>query len=226
MSPEERALAWLNATYGGLVELAAPHPVHETSTAWLLACRTRPQPGYPRTPMLAASVAVPKHGGHPFHPAPSAPLDDPGHHAGQARRINARGCVVALHSAIDGSPSVPLPWRPSDEAPGWWARLLRRYFSRFTPVGVGGWDDVVRAVSEPGPDTRGLVWVRREIGGHEATGNLVYAHNNKGRVVFLDGLTSSLARLDTSLVRELVLVRALPVEAGGRSTGQGSIAST
>jgi hypothetical protein len=88
--------------------------------------------------------------------------------------------------------------------------MTRRYFPEFQRIEAGDWDDVVKAVTEPGPDTRGVVWVRREIGGHEATGNLLYAHNNKGQVVLLDGLTSSLARLDTAMVRELVLVRALP----------------
>jgi hypothetical protein len=219
-TPHDRAAAWLNATYAGLVQLAAPHPALETATAWLFPCRAVPQPGYPGTPMLAASVVVPKDGGSPFHPAPSNPLADLAPAAspeeaafrvdGQPRRINARGCTVALHSAISGAPSVPLPWRPSDEAPGWVARLKRRYFPEFTRVPVSSWDDVVKAVTEPGPDTRGVVWVRREIGGHEATGNLLYAHNNKGQVVLLDGLTSSLARLDTDLVRELVLLRALP----------------
>ncbi|WP_426499739.1 YrhB domain-containing protein [Streptomyces sp. D54] len=128
----------------------------------------------------------------------------------QGRRINARGTVVAMHSAINGSPSVPLAWQPSDEAPGWWSRLTRRYFPEFERVSANSWDEVVKAVAEPGPDTRGLVWIRRELGGQEATGNLVYAHNNKGQVVFLDSLTSSLARLDPDQVRELVLVRALP----------------
>ncbi|MFF8396395.1 YrhB domain-containing protein [Streptomyces sp. NPDC016172] len=218
-SPDQRATAWLNATYGGLVRLAVGHPVHETAAAWLMACRPLPQPGFPETPMMAASVVVPKDGGTPFHPAPSAPLADlepvPPEDAArraatQARRINIRGCVVTLHSAIDGAPSTPLPWQPSDEAPGWWDRLTRRYFPQFTRIEVGGWDDVIRAVTETGPDTRGVVWVRREVGGHEATGNLLYAHNHKGQVVLLDALTSSLARLDLSLVRELVLIRALP----------------
>jgi hypothetical protein len=219
-NPEQRATAWLAATYRGLVQLATPHPVHESPTAWLMACRAAPQPGYPGTPMLAASVVVPKDGGALFHPAPSNPLADLAPAAspqeaafrveGQSRRINARGCTVALHSAISGAPSVPLPWRPSDEAPGWVARLKRRYFPEFTRIPVDSWDDVIKAVTEPGPDTRGVMWVRREIGGHEATGNLLYAHNNKGQVVLLDGLTSSLARLDTDLVRELVLLRALP----------------
>ncbi|MFE6287642.1 YrhB domain-containing protein [Streptomyces sp. NPDC057877] len=219
MNPVARATAWLNDTYRGLAELSAPHPVYETPTAWMFACRTLSQPGYPATPMLAASVVVPKDGSAPFHPAPSDPLADlapadpertAARSAGQARRINARGCLVAVHSALDRAPSSPLPWQPSDEAPGWWARLTRRYFPGFRPVPVGDWDAVVRAMAEPGPDTRGVVWVRRELGGAEATGNLLYAHNNKGNVVLLDGLTSSLARLDPALVRELVLFRSLP----------------
>jgi hypothetical protein len=170
--------------------------------------------------MLASSVVVPKDGGSPYHPAPSVPLADlepasPQESAaraeGQGRRVNARGCVVAVHSTMEGAPSVALPWHPSDEAPGWWARLCRRYFPQFERVAVSDWDDVIKAVGEPGDGTRGLVWVRREIGGHEATGNLLYATNNKGQVVFLDGLTSSLARLDTApLLRELVFLRALP----------------
>ncbi len=72
------------------------------------------------------------------------------------------------------------------------------------------WNDVIRAVDEPGPDTRGVVWVRREIGGAEASGNLLYAHNNKGQVVLLDPLAGGLAKLDPSMVRELVLVRFRP----------------
>ncbi|MGW0282701.1 YrhB domain-containing protein [Streptomyces sp. NPDC003236] len=219
LSPDHAASAWLQATYGGLVELAAAEPIYETVTSWLMSCRTAPQPGYPHTPMLASSIVVPKEGGSPFHPAPGSPLADlepaPPQEAAhrvhnQSRRINARGCLIALHSAINGSPSAPLPWRPSDEAPGWWARLSRRYFPEFERVGVNNWDDVVRALGEPGPDTRGVVWLRREIGGHEATGNLLYAHNNEGQVVLLDGLTSSLAKLETALVRDVVLLRALP----------------
>ena len=65
---------------------------------------------------------------------------------------------------------------------------------------------MVRAVADPGPDTRGVVWLRREAGGVEATGNLLYAHNNKG-VVLLDGMAGGLAKLDTSLLRELLLIR-------------------
>ncbi|MFF3915394.1 toxin glutamine deamidase domain-containing protein [Streptomyces sp. NPDC001852] len=218
VDPERQATAWLQATYGGLVEPSAPTPVHETATAWLMACRALPQPGFPGTPMLAASVVVPKDGGTPFHPSPSDPLADlsPGPltqaaHHGHPQRLNARGCLVAVHCGIDGNPSVALPWYPSHEAPGWWARLGRRYFPEFERVRVTDWDDVTKAITEPGPDTRGVIWVRREIGGHEVSGNLLYAHNNQGQVVFLDGLTASLARLDPpALLRELVLLRGLP----------------
>ncbi|WP_030420845.1 MULTISPECIES: YrhB domain-containing protein [unclassified Streptomyces] len=225
-NPGERAADWLRATYGGLVELSVPHPVHETPAAWLMACRPLPQPGYPETPMLAASVVVPKAGGSPFHPSPSAPLADlepaapqemAGRVEGQPRRINTRGCLVSVHSAIGQAPSVALPWKPSDEAPGWWERLTRRYFPEFTQVPVRAWDDVVRAVAEPGPDTRGVVWVRRAVAGHEATGNLLYAHNNKGQVVLLDPTASALARLDDPLVRDVVLLRATPEAAALRS---------
>ncbi|GGR97937.1 hypothetical protein GCM10010269_41030 [Streptomyces humidus] len=222
--PARRAAAWLRLTYGDLVEPATTHPVHETDTAWMLSCRALPQPGYPRTPMLAASVVVPKDGSSPFHPAPADPLADlappasPAEAAdraqGQPRRINVRGRVVALHAALCGAPACPLPWRPSDEAPGWVARLKRRYFTDFVRTPADTWDDVIKAMSETGPETRGVIWLRREIGGHEATGNLLYAHNNNRRVVFLDAVTSSLARLDTSHVRELTLLRALPTRPG------------
>lgn len=47
-TPDQRATAWLNATYGGLVQLAVGHPVHETAAAWLMACGPLPQPGFHR----------------------------------------------------------------------------------------------------------------------------------------------------------------------------------
>ncbi|MET7598868.1 MULTISPECIES: YrhB domain-containing protein [unclassified Streptomyces] len=219
-TPERQAAEWLQRTYRGLVELADLQPVHESATAWLMACRAVQQPGYPQTPMLAASIVLPKDGSSPFHPSPSDPLGDLepaplldaaiARVENQGRRINARGCVVSLHSAINKSPSSPLAWQPSDEAPGWWSRLSRRYFPEFERQRASSWDEIVKAVQETGPDTRGVVWLRREINGREATGNLIYAHNNKGQVVFLDGLTSSLARLDSQHVRELVLIRATP----------------
>ncbi|MGW6295272.1 toxin glutamine deamidase domain-containing protein [Streptomyces sp. NPDC055058] len=221
--PARLATEWLRQTYGGLVELSAPDPVHETPAAWLLACRSVTQPGFPRTPMLAASVVVPRYSGLPFHPAPSAPLADldpapAWEHAdrqvSQPARLNVRGRTVALHHRIDRTAASPLPWAPGHEAPGWWGRLVRRYFPGFRETPAGDWDDVVRALTGAGPDARGLVWVRRELGGQEITGHLVYGHNNDGRVVFLDAMTASPARLETGGVRELRLLLAPP---GGRN---------
>ncbi|WP_037679525.1 YrhB domain-containing protein [Streptomyces griseus] len=218
-SPEQLASAWLHQTYRGLVQLSTPNPVYETAMAWMFACRTLEQPGYPSTPMLAASLVVPKDGSSPFHPSTSDPLADMApvgpqqaadRVAAQSRRINARGCVVTVHSAINGAPSTPLPWQPSDEAPGWWDRLARRYFPGFERVPVSDWDSLIREVGDSGPDTRGVVWVRRQLGGAEATGNLLYAHNNKGQVVLLDAQAGGLAKLDTTLLRELVVIRQLP----------------
>ncbi|WP_172624674.1 toxin glutamine deamidase domain-containing protein [Streptomyces griseofuscus] len=116
-----------------------------------------------------------------------------------------------MHCGIDGIPVTALPWRPFHEAPGWWERLGRRYFPRFEPVAVRDWDDVVRAVEAPGPGTRGIVRVRRRLRDQEVSGNLLYVHNNQGRVVFLDGLAGALGRLDPPpLLRELTLLRTLP----------------
>ncbi|MER7716786.1 toxin glutamine deamidase domain-containing protein [Streptomyces flaveolus] len=214
--PVQLAADWLHWTYNGLVELAAPDVVHETSAAWLLSCRSVAQPGFPRTPMLAASIVVPKYGGLPYHPAPGDPLADlksapmweyADRLASQPHRLNIRGRVTALHNRIDRITVTPLPWAPGHEAPGWWSRLARRYFPGFVETAVDDWDDVIRTVADAGLDSRGLIWVRREMGGQEITGHLLYAHNNDGRVVFLDAMTASLAKLETEGVRSLRLLR-------------------
>ncbi|GLX18408.1 YrhB domain-containing protein [Streptomyces lavendulae] len=217
--PWQTALEWLLKTYRGLVELAGIEPVAEDAGTWLFACRTIEQPGYPRTPMLAASVVVPKDAGTPFHPAADDPWGDAAAYTRtgvepdretQARRLNSRGCVVTVAAAIAGAPSSPLPWSPSHEAPGWWELLLRRYFPGVEQLRCGSWDEVIRRAQETGSDTQGVVWVRRAIGGTEVSGHLLYVHNSDGQVVFLDGMTGGLARLDTTSVLELVFARFRP----------------
>ncbi|MGW1639807.1 toxin glutamine deamidase domain-containing protein [Streptomyces lavendulae] len=214
--PWQRALEWLLTTYQGLVGLAGIEPVAEDAGTWLFACRTVERPGHPRTPMLTASVVVPKDLGRPFHPASDDPWTDAGEYTRtqqerdpevQARRLNPRGCVVTVAAAIAGAPSTPLPWQPAHEAPGWWELLLTRYFPAAEQIRCGSWDEVVRRAGETGPDTQGVVWVRRVIRGTEVSGHLLYVHNNDGRVVFLDGMTGGLARLDTVGVLELVFAR-------------------
>jgi hypothetical protein len=105
---------------------------------------------------------------------------------------------------------MALPWRPEHESAGWWGEFIQRYFPTAEVGPCADWDTVIRAVSEPGPDTRGVVWLRRELNGAEATGHLLYAHNNKGQVVLLDPQAQRLARLETANVRELVLARVAP----------------
>ncbi|MEU2721790.1 YrhB domain-containing protein [Streptomyces smyrnaeus] len=215
----EAALDWLRATYGGLVELRTDEPVAEDEASRLFACRAVPQPGYPGRPMLAASVAVPKDGGSPFHPASHDLWGDLAEFARtrkprpveeQGRRLNARGCVVAVECGLAGTPAVPLPWSPAHEAPGWWDLLLRRYFPDADRLTCGDWDEVIRATQESGPGTRGVVWIRRQAAGVEVSGHLVHVHNDDGKVVFLDGMTGRLAQLETAGVRFLKYARRSP----------------
>ncbi|MGH3323947.1 MAG: YrhB domain-containing protein [Streptomyces sp.] len=217
----QQALHWLQATYGGLVELAQQEPVAEDSATWLFGCRSMRQPGYPPTPMLAASVVVPKDGSIPFHPAANDPLADiaefgrapsPRLPENQARKLNSRGCVVTVASAINGAPTSSLPWTPAHEAPGWWTLLLRRYFPGAEQLHCASWDDVIVKAQEPGLGTQGVVWVRRETGGVETTGHLIYVLNDKNGVTFLDGMTGALAKLDAEGIRSLTFARTRPTE--------------
>lgn len=219
LDPHRQARTWLDSTYRGLVELASPEPVAESFGTWHFACRARCQPGYPETPMLAATVVVPKDGSVPFHPAANDPWGDveefirsrsPRTAEVQARKLNSRGCAVAVGSAVAGSPSSPLPWSPSHEAPGWWDILLRRYFPEAEVLECADWEAVIAAAQAPGPGTQGVVWLRREIKGLEATGHLLFVHNNKGNVVLLDGMSSGLGRMETEGVRGLTVARCRP----------------
>lgn len=210
------ALTWLDRTYGGRVELAGPMPVAETAAAFVFAARLPPRPGHPPAPMLTAAVAVPRRGATPFHLATADPLGDLAeftanpaprapHH--QALRTNARGSVLAVDAAVDGYAASAMPWRPEEEVHGWWERLVGTHFPGAAVGELATWDEVVEAVADTGPDTRGVVWIRRELGGFEFTGHLVYAHNNDGQVILLDGQTGELANLEVELVRGLVLAR-------------------
>ncbi|MGI5229578.1 toxin glutamine deamidase domain-containing protein [Actinoallomurus sp. CA-142502] len=225
--PDPRRLAdhWLQRCYGFPLRLAGSGPVAETAQAWLFSVAQLPVPGAPPVtspaPMLTALVCVPKNGAPPFHPATDDPWADlagfdrdprPRDPVVQARRTNARGCVLAAHAAISGAPApAPAPpWRPEHESAGWWNEFIRGHFPTAEVGPCADWDTVIRAVGEPGPDTRGVVWLRRELNGAEATGHLLYAHNDNGRVVLLDPQARRLARLETTNVRQLVLARIGP----------------
>jgi hypothetical protein len=223
IDPRRLAGHWLQRCYGFPLRLVGSGPVAETPQAWVFSVAQLPVPGAPPVtspaPMLTALVCVPKNGTPPFHPATTDPWGDladfdrdprPRDPVVQARRTNARGCVLAAHAAVSGAPAVALPWRPEDEWAGWWDEFIQRHFPTAEVGPCADWETVIRAVGEPGPDTRGVVWLRRELAGAEATGHLLYAHNNKGNVVLLDPQAQRLARLETTNVRQLVLARIAP----------------
>ncbi|WP_181785922.1 YrhB domain-containing protein [Streptomyces phytophilus] len=212
--PGSRAARWLEQTYRGRVGLSTAEPVAETPGTWLFACRVNPSPGEGKTVMLNATLAVPKNASTPFHPATDDPGSDvatfdadpaPREATAQARRTNARGCVLAAHAALSGVQASPLPWKPEDEAPGWWERLVRQFSPDATVASCEDWDEVVAEVGAHGPDARGVVWVRRELGGKEASGHLLYGHNNDGRVALLDPSVGRLGRLERQGVRKLTV---------------------
>lgn len=216
IDPAGQAAGWLHQVYGGRVRLSAPTPVAETGQAWVFGCTSADQSGQGTAVMLTASVAVPRDGAPPFHLATNDPWGDlaslrqdrgPRTYAIQARRTNARGCVVAVDASLNGARATALPWQPADEAPGWWERLVRQYFPSAEVSPCADWNEVIAAVRQTGPDTRGVVWMRREARGVEATGHLLYAHNNNGQVAVLDGQSGGLARTETDGIRQLVLAR-------------------
>lgn len=196
------AAEWLERTYGGLVTVAHDRPVVETERTWLVGCAYADFD----EPMLSVSLAVPKNRTEPFPASNTAPLDDVPD-AGWEWRVNARGCLVATDAALAHRPSSALPWRPSDETPGWWDRLVAGHFPDAETGSCENWDEVVEAISAGGPETRGAVWLRRQVAGTEITGHLLYACQVGGAVVFVDGQRGALAQVDDAGAGQLVLAR-------------------
>lgn len=200
--PGRLAAGWLDRTYGGLVTAASDQPLLETERNWLVACAYVDDPG----PLLAVTLAVPKDGAEPFPVANADPLaDDPAD--GWEWRANARGCLVATDAAVDDRPASALPWRPTDEAPGWWDRLLTRHFPTAEVATCATWTDVTSAIVDGGPGTRGVVWLRRRVAEAELTGHLLYACHADGKAVVIDGQRGEPAWLDDGEVGQLVLAR-------------------
>lgn len=219
-SSAARASTWLRRRYREMVELSGPAPVAEGHQLWVFGCRAVPVAGYPETPMLTSLVAVPKNGAEPFHPATDDPWKDmaafdrdprPRDFAAQAWRTNARGCVIAMDAEFSDGQASALPWQPHHEAPGWWDRMIHRYFTGAEISACADWDEVIQAIREPGRGTRGVVWIRRELGGVEATGHLIHVHHhNSGEVMLVDAQARCSANLGPAGVRRLTLARIAP----------------
>ncbi|MFC5287863.1 YrhB domain-containing protein [Actinokineospora guangxiensis] len=197
------AAGWLERAYGGLV-VPAGQPVIETAHAWLVpsAYADPTAPGA----LLAATVTVPKDGGDPYPASTADPLADLGADGWQWR-VNARGCLVATDAAVGGHPASALPWHPQDERPGWWDRMLARYFPDAEVAECATWDEAASAIAGGGPGTHGALWLRRRVDGVEVTGHLLYAQHVNGIAVFIDGQRGELARLDDAEVGSLTLAR-------------------
>ncbi|RZS44959.1 papain fold toxin 1 (glutamine deamidase) of polymorphic toxin system [Herbihabitans rhizosphaerae] len=207
-----RARSWLSATYGARVELARDEPVAEAEHAWLFACRLHGSDA----PMLNASVVVPKNHRMPFQPANSDPWGDFSYADPRQGselvtrsmwRTNARACMVATDAAMNGSPMQAWRWTPGEETADWWDQFVARHFPTAETQACQTWDDVTRFVRQPGG--RGIVWVRREVGGVEATGHLIYAYYDEqaGAVAYLDAQIGGMAKLEQEHVRGLTAAR-------------------
>jgi len=207
--PARRASDWLDRTYSGTVALAEPEPFAEGARNWLFNCAYAGE--LADEPMLTATIAVPKDGGAPYPVANAAPLDEsvnagqPGEADTWRWRVNARNCLVATDAAVDRRQSVALPWRPEDERPGWWDRLLAAHFPGAEVSVCRNWAQVASLVADGGPGTRAVVWLRRQLSGVEITGHLLYASHFEGGAVVLDGQRGTLAELDDAEVGELVV---------------------
>ncbi|GAB2871973.1 YrhB domain-containing protein [Streptomyces mayteni] len=207
--PRERAVRWLDQTYQGRV---APHgsaPLQETPETWLFACAATDG-----SALLNASLAVPKNATTPFHPATDDPRADLAafdaaprarEPLAQARRTNARGCVLAMHAALGGAKATPLPWRPEHESSGWWERLVHQFSPDADVSTFDDWNELAAEIPLYGRDARGLVWIRREIDGVETSGHLLYAHHTDDGVALVDPMAGRLGNTERQGVRELVL---------------------
>lgn len=199
--PAPPATDWLWRTYGGLVTVASGTPFLETDRTWLVPCAYTDSDDT----LLATTLAVPKDGAEPFPVANADPLADSQNSAdGSEWRVNARGCLVATDAALDNRPAAALPWRPADEAPGWWDRLRTRHFPDAEVATCASWAEVASAI---GPGERGVIWLRRRMFDTEITGHLLYAYHAGDDVVFVDGQRGTPATLDDSEVGGLVLAR-------------------
>ncbi|MEV6234739.1 YrhB domain-containing protein [Saccharopolyspora shandongensis] len=204
----ERARAWLHDTYGQRVALRDEEAILETERAAFFGCRYVES----AEPMLAATICVPLDGAEPFPASNAGPLDEALNlsraEPGSWRwRVNALNCLIATDAAVNCWPATALPWDPAYETPGWWDRMLATYFPDAEVLTCTTWEDAARAIEDGGVGTRAVVWLRRQFGGRELAGHLLYANYADDDVVFLDGLRGTVAEQNNAEVAELVVAR-------------------
>ncbi|QIZ40018.1 YrhB domain-containing protein [Saccharopolyspora sp. ASAGF58] len=204
----ERARSWLHDTYGQRVALRDEEAILSTERVAFFGCR------YVESdePMLAATICVPRDGADPFPASNAGPLDEAlnvsrSEPRAWRWRVNARNCVIATDAAVNCWPASALPWDPAGETPGWWDRMLATYFPDAEVLTCSTWADASRAIVDGGVGTRAVVWLRRQLGGRELAGHLLYADYADDAVVFLDGLRGTVAEQNDAEVAELVVAR-------------------
>ena len=213
IDPIRTAADWLALVYGGRVVVTDPEPLAEGQRSWLVRCGHRDPAAQP---MLAGTLAVPKDGRAPFPVATGAPVDEALNLAapawpeepGQEQwrwRVNARNCVVAADAVLRGGQATALPWRPEDERPDWWSRLLAAHFPDATTSAHRTWAAALDAIGAAGPGARAVVWLRRRFRGVEISGHLLYAAPVEGSLVVLDPQRGVPADLRDEEVHELVV---------------------
>ncbi|QUH02150.1 hypothetical protein HUO13_16330 [Saccharopolyspora erythraea] len=213
IDPIRSAATWLEQVYGGSVGVTDPAPVAEGRHSWLVRCGHRDAAAQP---MLAGTVAVPKDGRAPFPVANAAPIDEalnlapppapvfPGREPWRWR-VNARNCVVAVDAVLRGAQASALPWKPADERPDWWSRLLAEHFPDATTTAHRTWATALDVIAAGGPNTCAVVWLRRRFRGTEVTGHLLYAKYADGAVLVLDPQRGMPAELRDEEVHELTV---------------------
>ncbi|MER5387745.1 YrhB domain-containing protein [Saccharopolyspora sp. NPDC002686] len=213
IDPISTAATWLEHVYGGRVGVVGTAPIAEGEHSWLVGCGSREAAA---EPMLACTIAVPKDGREPFPVSNSAPIDELLNLAPAQRpvvpgqepwrwRVNARNCVVAIDAVLQGAGASALPWRPADERPAWWTRLLAEHFPDATTTTHQDWAAALNAIAAAGPGSCAVVWLRRRFRDAEVTGHLLYAKHVDGAVLVLDPQHGMPAELKDSEVHELTV---------------------
>ncbi|MBQ0926265.1 YrhB domain-containing protein [Saccharopolyspora endophytica] len=153
-----KAMAWLDATYGGEVTLVAPDAEDELRRGWLFACTTETfqRTGDWRDQMLDAALVVPKSADEDPFGLPNA---DPWRFLQQ----------WDVHQEN-------LPEPPNAGAAAWFEPTMRELGQVRSTSRHADWPGVMSEVAALPPDTAAVVWLRRsDRRGRETVGNLLLA---------------------------------------------------
>ncbi|WP_326692658.1 MULTISPECIES: toxin glutamine deamidase domain-containing protein [unclassified Streptomyces] len=107
---------------------------------------------------------------------------------------NCPNNVVTVDRRLDGHEVSAAPLHGGGDMPN---TALRSGHPDGFKYYMNSYDDIVKDMSQRGPDARGAISIRREDG----TGHLFNVINTPHGVTFLDGQTGTLARLEQDVIR-------------------------